>query len=86
MLIYMLCAVVSMRLKVPAFPRLLIALQGWFALFISAQEIYLCKDDSFSWLSRYVWSSLLIFKPVLLVITRKLSQRAAISAVLTWCS
>ena len=27
-------------------------LQGWFALFLGEQEIYLCKDDSISWLSR----------------------------------
>jgi len=28
-------------------------LQGWFALFASEKEVYLCKDDSISWLSRY---------------------------------
>lgn len=27
-------------------------LQGWFALFVGEQEIYLCKDDSISWISR----------------------------------
>jgi hypothetical protein len=31
-------------------------MQGWFALFASEKEIYLCKDDSISWLSRYLHS------------------------------
>lgn len=34
--------------------------QGMYALFANYDEMYLCKDDSFSWLSRCV-SSLLVF-------------------------
>jgi hypothetical protein len=29
-----------------------VRMQGMYALFASHEEMYLCKDDSFSWLSR----------------------------------
>lgn len=31
---------------------LFLELQGSYALFVSATEFYLCKDDTMSWLSR----------------------------------